>query len=100
MTLLLRTSDQPLDRRPAYRSWCFANGFLTVEVGDELWVDQDARTVTVDRLVTASEPGDPDFPELRRDEHNNPITERQTLPLRVDVPGWAVVQERSERLAA
>ena len=32
------------------------------------------------------QPGDPDFPELRRDIENNPLTEEAAVPLLVDPP--------------
>ena len=93
------SDDQPPERRPDYRAWCFRNGFLTNEVTEPVWIDTDAQTVTVRRGLPVTEPGDADFPEFRRDENNQPLTELVELPLVVGVPDW-LVADRAEQTAA
>ena len=99
MNMTVRKSDQPSDRQGEHWAWCFDNGFISSEVADAVRVDTDLGTLTVECWLPVSQPGDPDFPELRRDEFNRPLTETRVLPLRVAVPDW-MVTEIVGRLAA
>lgn len=99
MFVIVRQSVQPTERRREYWNWCFENGFIATEIADPVVVDTESRTVTIERWLPVSQPGDPDFPELRRDEFNQPLSETQALRLVAAVPAWMVV-EVSARLAA
>lgn len=102
MYVIIKQYAQPNERRREYWNWCFENGFIATEVADLVVVDTDAQTVTIQRWLPLSQPGDPDFPELRRDEFNQPLAETLTLPLLAAVPSWMVteVTEGTGRLAA
>lgn len=99
MFVIVRQSVQPVDRRRAYWNWCFENGFIATEIADPVVVDRESETLTIQRWLPVSQPGDPDFPELRRDASNQPLSETQVLRLVAPVPAWMVV-EVSGRLAA
>ena len=99
MFVVIRQFVQPTERRREYWNWCFENGFVATEVVDHIVVDTEAATVTVQRWLPVSQPGDPDFPELRRDESNQPLTEVEVLPLIEPVPDWMVTRS-GQSLAA
>ena len=88
MFMTIKQHEQPTERRRDLWNWCFRNGFIATEVADPIVLDPDRHVVTIQRLLPATQPGDPDFPELRRDEFNRPLTETETLPLVEPVPEW------------
>ena len=67
MAFTVRHVDQPADRRREFWTWCFQNGFRATQVAGAVVIDTDQRTVTVTHWLPVDQPGDPDFPELRRD---------------------------------
>ncbi len=99
MFIIVRQSAQPAERRREYWNWCFENGFVATEVADPIVVDTEAGTATIQRWLPVAQPGDPDFPELRRDEFNQPLTETETVRLIAPVPSW-MLTEAGRRLAA
>ncbi len=98
MIITVRQSEQSADRRRAFWAWCYANGFAATEVADPIVVDTDQQRLTISQWLPVSQPGDPDFPELRRDEFNRPLTEHRELPLVAPVPDWMLVE--ADELAA
>lgn len=99
MTMTINQYEQPIERRRDLWNWCFRNGFLATEIADPIVVDPDRHLVTIQRFLPVSQPGDPDFPELRRDEFNRPLTQTETLALVEPVRGWMVTRT-GEQLAA
>lgn len=97
--IIIRQHEQPAERRQELWSWCFRNGFIPTEIADPIVLDLDRHVVTIRRLLPATQPGDPDFPELRRDEFNRPLTETETLALVEPLPEWMVTRS-GEQLAA
>lgn len=98
MNVTIKQTDQPAERRRELWNWCYANGFIATEITDPIVVDTDRGIVTVYRLLTVSQPGDPDFPELLRDECNRPLTETLELPMVESLPDWLVIE--ADRIAA
>lgn len=93
MSVIVRQSDQPSERRRPFWAWCFASGFSPVEIADPVLVDLDRGIVTINQLVPVSQPGgDPDFPELQRDDSDRPLTEVRTVPLVAPLPAGLVTQ--------
>ncbi len=99
MIMTIDQHEQPTERRQDLWNWCFRNGFLVTEIADQILVDPDRHLLTVQRLLPATQPGDPDFPELRRDEFNRPLTETATLPLVEPAPEWMLTRA-AEQIAA
>lgn len=97
--ITIKQHEQPSERRQELWNWCFLNGFIPTEIADLIVLDPDQHVVTIHRLLPASQPGDPDFPELRRDEFNQPLTERETLALVEPLPEWMLTASK-EQLAA
>src|SRR4051794_6468266 len=77
-------------RRLEFWTWWLQNGFLETQVAAPIIVDTDQATVTVTHWLPVSQPGDPDFPELRRDESGQPLVETRVWPLLVDPPDWLI----------
>jgi hypothetical protein len=99
MIVIVRQAAQAGEHRRRFWAWCFENGFIATEVADPIVVDIGRGVLGLRCWIPVSQPGDPDFPELRRDEFNEPLTEARELPLAVPVPDW-MVTEAGERLAA
>jgi hypothetical protein len=99
MAFTVRQVDQPADRRREFWTWCFQNGFLATQVAGPVVVDPDQGTVTVTHWLPVDQPGDPDFPELRRDEAGHLLVETTVSPLLVAPPVW-LVADASPGLAA
>ena len=89
-----------IDHSPALRQqfhdWWRSNGLLATETVGPIRIDVIRRTITFSRLLEDSQPGDVDFPELRRDIENNPLTREDTVPLLVDPPGALWQRQRSK----
>ena len=91
MVFTVRQADQPTDRRRDFSTWCLQNGFTATQVADPIVVDTDEGTVTVTHWLPVNQPGDPDFPELCRDESGQPLVETTVSPLLADPPECLVV---------
>jgi hypothetical protein len=85
MRITFGVDDSP-ERRRQFATWWHANGLAHCEAVGPIRVDNGRRTITFSRIVDDAQPGDPDFPELRRDIENNPLTEEAAVPLLVDPP--------------
>ena len=99
MILTVRQSDQPTQYRRDLWNWCYANGVVASEVADAIVVDTERGTLSVEQWLPVSQPGDPDFPELHRDENNRPLSQTRVRPLHSPLPAW-IVTAGSEVLAA
>ncbi len=71
----------------------------TGRMSDREQHDEAARTITFHRTMPEAQPGDIDFPELRRDVHNNPLTEEVKVPMIGTPPAWLVAAEAHPRAA-
>ena len=85
MRITFGLDDSP-ERRRQFAAWWRANGLAHCEAVGPIRVDNVRRTITFSRIVDDAQPGDPEFPELRRDIENNPLIEETAVPLLVDPP--------------
>src|SRR4051794_20776418 len=92
MIVTIRQSDQAAEHYRVLWTWCYQNGFLATEVANTIVVNTDRGTVSIQQLLPVSQPGHPDFPELRRDEFDQPLSEHRELPLVAPVPKWMATQ--------
>jgi len=97
--IFVSSTGQPPDRCQQIRLWCFQNGLLAAGLVEPLRVDMGQRTITYDQVIAEPQPGDTDFPELRRDDENRPITEVKVVSLLVDPPAWLVPSETHPMVA-
>lgn len=88
MIVDIHYAEQAPERRSAFWTWCLGNGFVASEVVYPVCVDVEGRTLTIRRTVAVPGPGQPDFPELVRDEFGFLTTVQQVLPLGEDLPDW------------
>jgi len=72
------------------RQWCRDNGFSSHEIVLPCWVDTNARTISVNKLVFVEGQENSDFPEPQLDAFYQPLTEAHQLPLLSDPPRWLV----------
>lgn len=85
MRITFGVGDSP-ERRQQFDTWWHRNGLAHCRAVGPIRVDTAGRTITFTRVVEEAQPGDLDFPELRRDIENNPLTEELAVPLLVDPP--------------
>ena len=87
------------ERRQAFRQWLIRNLVVDGMPYGPVRVDTVRRTITFSLVLDESQPGDLDFPELRRDIENNALTGERVVPLLVHPPA-TLVGERAIGLVA
>src|SRR3954454_23846896 len=99
MVYTVKQADQPEDRRREFWTWCLQNGITATQVAGAIVIDPDQGTLTVTHWLPVSQPGDPDFPELRHDESGQLLLETRVSPLLVAPPEWALTDASAWRAA-
>ena len=98
MRITFGTDRSPHLRRE-FQDWWRGNGLLGTEPVGPVRVDTGRRTITFSQLIDEPLPGDPDFPELRRDSENDPLTQERTVELLVDPPTLLWDRARGSKVA-
>lgn len=92
-------TDHSPELHREFQGWWRGNGLLDSEPAGPIRVDTIRRTITFIQLIDEPLPGDPDFPELRRDIENKPLTEERTVELLVDPPTLLWDRRRESKVA-
>ena len=97
--IIIFDGDESPDRARQVRQWWLRNGLLGITPDGPIRIDTEARTIAYRQAVDEPQPGEPDYPELRRDVLNRPLTVELTAPLLVDPPSWARSSSPESRVA-